>query len=474
MFRNKLIPAYFLLVGLPLLLLFTVLKTGAGLTAPVAAMRTGVAASAPPAAMNLFLLVLQVTAVLLASRLVGMLFKKIKQPQVIGEMVAGILLGPSLLGWAAPSLSNFLFPAASLGYLNALSQIGLVFFMFLVGVSLNPGELRKHGHAAVLTSHASIVTPFCMGSALALFLYPRLSTAGVSFMSFALFMGSAMSITAFPVLARILTERNLLRSRMGTLAISCAAVDDVTGWCVLAYIVVLVRSGNSSTPLWLTVGGALAYILIMLAGVKRVLPRFEASFRKHGRLTENALSLMIVLALISALTTERLGIHSLFGAFFMGAIMPKSADFIEAVRNKLESLTVVALLPLFFAFSGLRTSVGMVHGQLWIYTLLVIATAIAGKFGGSMFAARMAGVSWRDATSLGILMNTRGLMELVALNIGLDIGVISPTVFTIMVLMALVTTLMTSPLLEWVYPASLMLVGDEDGDASQIAASQVA
>jgi Kef-type K+ transport system membrane component KefB len=474
MFRNKLISAYFLLVGLPLLLLFTVLKTGAGLTAPVAAMQTGVAASALPATMNLFLLVLQVTAVLLASRLVGMLFKKIKQPQVIGEMVAGILLGPSLLGWVAPSLSNFLFPAASLGYLNALSQIGLVFFMFLVGVSLDPGELRKHGHAAVLTSHASIVTPFCMGSALALFLYPRLSTAGVSFMSFALFMGSAMSITAFPVLARILTERNLLRSRMGTLSISCAAVDDVTGWCVLAYIVVLIRSGSSSTPLWLTVGGALAYILIMLAGVKRVLPRFEASFRKHGRLTENALSLMIVLALISALTTERLGIHSLFGAFFMGAIMPKSADFIEAVRNKLESLTVVALLPLFFAFSGLRTSVGMVHGQLWIYTLVVIATAIAGKFGGSMFAARMAGVSWRDATSLGILMNTRGLMELVALNIGLDIGVISPTVFTIMVLMALVTTLMTSPLLEWVYPASLMLVGDEDGDASQIAASQVA
>ena len=471
MFRNKLIPAYFLLVGLPLLLLLAVLKTGVGLTAPVAAMRTGVAASAPPAAMNLFLLVLQVMVVLLASRLVGMLFKKIKQPQVIGEMVAGILLGPSLLGWAAPSLSKFLFPAASLGYLNALSQIGLVFFMFLVGVSLDPGELRKHGHAAVLTSHASIVTPFCMGSASALFLYPRLSTAGVSFISFALFMGSAMSITAFPVLARILTERNLLRSRMGTLSISCAAVDDVTGWCVLAYIVVLIRSGSSSTPLWLTVGGALAYILIMLAGVKRVLPRFEASFRKQGRLTENALSLMIVLALISALTTERLGIHSLFGAFFMGAIMPKSADFIEAVGNKLESLTVVALLPLFFTFSGLRTSVGMVHGRLWIYTLLVIATAIAGKFGGSMFAARMAGVSWRDATSLGILMNTRGLMELVALNIGLDIGVISPTVFTIMVLMALVTTFMTSPLLEWVYPASLMLVED---DGSQIAASQVA
>jgi Kef-type K+ transport system membrane component KefB len=474
MFRNKLIAAYFLLVGLPLLLLLAVLKTGAGLTGSGAAMRPGVAASAPPGAMNLALLVLQITVVLLASRLVGMLFKKIKQPQVIGEMVAGILLGPSLMGWAAPSLSKVLFPAASLGYLSALSQIGLVFFMFLVGVSLNPGELRKHGHAAVLTSHASIVTPFCLGSALALFLYPRLSTAGVGFVSFALFMGSAMSITAFPVLARILTERNLLRSRMGTLAISCAAVDDVTGWCILAYIVVLIRSGSSPSPLWVTVGGALTYIAVMLAGVKRLLPRLEASFRKQGRLTENALSIMIVLALISALTTERLGIHSLFGAFFMGAIMPKSADFIEAVRNKLESLTVVALLPLFFAYSGLRTSVGMVHGQLWIYTLLVIATAIAGKFGGSMLAARMAGIAWRDAASLGILMNTRGLMELVALNIGLDIGVISPTVFTIMVLMALVTTFMTSPLLEWVYPARLMPAGYNADDASELAAIQLA
>lgn len=460
MLRNRLISAYLLLVGLPVLLLLGVLKSGAGLTGADAGLTPGVTVSNPPAAMNLLLLVMQVTVVLLASRLVGLLFRKIKQPQVIGEMVAGILLGPSLLGWAAPGISKLLFPAGSLGYLNALSQIGLVLFMFLVGVSLNPGELSKHGHAAVLTSHASIVTPFCLGSALALFLYPRLGTASVSFMSFALFMGSAMSITAFPVLARILTERNLLRSSMGTLSISCAAVDDVTGWCILAYIVVLSRSGSSTTPLWVTVGGVLAYVGVMVAGVKRLLSRFEASFQEHRRLTENALSFMIVLALISALITERLGIHSLFGAFFMGVIMPKSTDFIEAVRTRIEPLTAVALLPLFFAYSGLRMSVSLVHGQLWIYTLLVIAIAIAGKFGGSMLAARTAGVGWRDAVSLGILMNTRGLMELVVLNIGLDIGVISPTVFTIMVLMALVTTFMTSPLLEWVYPARLMLVGE--------------
>jgi Kef-type K+ transport system membrane component KefB len=386
-----------------------------------------------------------------------MLFKTIKQPQVIGEMVAGILLGPSLLGWAAPWISKVVFPPASLGYLNALSQIGLVFFMFLVGIALNPRELKGHGRAALLTSHASIVMPFCMGSALALFLYPRLATPGVSFMSYALFMGSAMSITAFPVLARILTERNLLRSRMGTLSISCAAIDDITGWCILAYIVVVVRSESSSQPLWMTIGGAVAFVLVMLFVVKPLLSAFETSFRKQGRLTDNAVSFMLVLGLVGALSTERLGIHSLFGAFFMGAIMPKSPDFIKATLDKLESLTVVALLPLFFAFSGLRTSIGIVHGRIWVYTLFVIATAIAGKFGGSMMAARMSGVPWRDATALGILMNTRGLMELIALNIGLDIGVISQTVFTIMVLMALVTTFMTSPLLEWVYPANLML-----------------
>ena len=271
-----------------------------------------------------------------------------------------------------------------------------------------------------------------------------------------------MSITAFPVLARILTERNLLESRMGTLSISCAAVDDVTGWCILAYIVVLVRSEASSMPIWGIVAGVLVYLLVMAFGVKPLLNRFEASFERHGRLTENATSFMLVLALVSALTTERLGIHSLFGAFFIGALMPKSAAFTEAVRTRLESITVVALLPLFFAFSGLRTTVRSVQGELWIYAALVVAVAIAGKFGGSTIAARMAGVPWRDATSLGILMNTRGLMELIALNIGLDIGVISPTVFTIMVLMALITTFMTSPLLEWVYPSRIAVMEERE------------
>ena len=268
-------------------------------------------------------------------------------------------------------------------------------------------------------------------------------------MGFALFMGAAMSITAFPVLARILTERDLLRSRMGTLAIACAAVDDVTGWCILAYIVLLIRTTHGGRPIWVTLGGLLVYVFFMLFGIKRLLTRFERSFRKTGHLTENALASMVLLVLASALTTEALGIHLLFGAFLMGAIMPKSPDFIRYVLHKFETVTVLVLLPLFFAYSGLRTNIGIGHnGMWWVFAAIVIVVAIAGKLGGSMIAALFAGIGWRDAASLGILMNTRGLMELI-LNIGLDIGVISPAVFSMMVLMALVTTFMTTPLLEW-------------------------
>ena len=418
---------------------------------------------------NLFTLVLQIGVVLVAARVAGFIFRRLHQPQVMGEMVAGIMLGPSLLGWLAPGVSGFLFPPASLGYLNSLSQVGLVLFMFLVGLAINPKDLHEYGHAAVLTSHVSIVAPFVLAAAFSLYLYPRLSDQSVHFLSFALFMGASMSITAFPVLARILTDRNMLRTRMGTLAIAVAAVDDVTGWCILAYIVVLIRAEKGSMPVWVTIGGAVAYVLVMLFGVKRVLPYFEAHFRQKGHLTESAISLMIVLALGSALVTEWLGIHLLFGAFLMGAIMPKDQEFVQNVRHRLESLTVVVLLPLFFAFSGLRTSVGMVKGSMWLFVLLIIAVAIAGKFGGSTFAARMAGIPWRDAASLGILMNTRGLMELIALNIGLDIGVITPTVFTMMVLMALVTTFMTSPLLELVYPTRLMLIETQAPAAEQVA-----
>jgi len=402
---------------------------------------------------DLFKLVLQISVILALCRIVGTIFRKIGQPRVVGEMFAGILLGPSLLGWMAPGISAYLFPASSLGFLNALSQIGVVVFMFLVGLGINPQELKEHGHAAVLTSHVSITAPFVLAAFLALYLYPKLSDDSVAFTSFALFMGAAMSITAFPVLARILAERDLLGSRLGTVAIACAAVDDVTGWCILAYIVVLIRTAHSSTSIWVTIGGIVAFALIMIYGVSHLLRHFETVHQERGHLSENLLALMLLLVLVSALCTEWLGIHLLFGSFLMGAIMPKEPRFVRYVLDRFETITVTLLLPLFFAFTGLRTDIGLVKGQeMWMYCGLIILVATVGKLGGSMVASWLSGMPVREAAGLGTLMNTRGLMELVILNIGLDIKVISPALFSMMVLMALFTTFMTTPVLALVCP----------------------
>ena len=403
--------------------------------------------------LNLFTLVLQIAVVLACSRIVGSLFLKVGQPRVVGEMFAGIMLGPSLLGGIAPQWSAFVFPPSSLGFLNALSQVGVIVFMFLVGLGINPRELKSQGHAAVLTSHVSITAPFVLASFLSFYLYPRLSDSSVPFTSFALFMGAAMSITAFPVLARILAERNMLNSRLGTVGIACAAVDDVTGWCILAYIVLFIRAGNTGHPILFTVGGLIAFVFVMLYGVQRLLKRFEVSYRQTGELSENALALMLLLALISALCTEWLGIHLLFGSFLMGTIMPKEQMFVRYVVNKFETIVVTLLLPLFFAFTGLRTNVGLVKGaEMWMYCVAIILVATLGKLGGSMLASWWSGMPAREAAGLGTLMNTRGLMELVILNIGLDIKVISPALFSMMVLMALVTTFMTNPLLQAICP----------------------
>jgi Kef-type K+ transport system membrane component KefB len=402
---------------------------------------------------NLFTLVLQIAVVLVVCRVAGTLFQKIHQPRVVGEMFAGIMLGPSLLGWVAPHFSAYLFPASSLGFLNALSQVGVIIFMFLVGLGINPRELKSQGHAAVLTSHVSITAPFVLASFLALYLYPRLSDDSVAFTSFALFMGAAMSITAFPVLARILNERNMLQTRLGTVAIACAAVDDVTGWCILAYIVVLIRSSHGGMPIWIILGGVVAFALIMIYGVQRLLQRFATIFEKQGGLSENMVALMLVLVLASALCTESLGIHLLFGSFLMGAIMPKEQKFVRYLLDRFETVTVTLLLPLFFAFTGLRTNITLVKGpEMWLYCALIVLVAIVGKLGGSMLASWLTGMPGREAAGLGTLMNTRGLMELVILNIGLDIKVISPALFSMMVIMALITTFMTSPVLELLCP----------------------
>lgn len=419
---------------------------------------------------NLFTLVLQIVVVLVVCRLAGNLFQKIHQPRVVGEMFAGIMLGPSLFGWLAPHWLAYVFPASSLGFLNALSQVGVIIFMFLVGLGINPRELKSHGHAAVLTSHVSITAPFVLASFVAIYLYPRLSDDSVAFTSFALFMGAAMSITAFPVLARILNERNMLGSRLGTVAIACAAVDDVTGWCILAYIVVLIRSSHSGTPIWLTLGGVIAFALLMIYGVQRLLKGFATSFEKRGELSENMVASILVLVLGSALCTEWLGIHLLFGSFLMGAIMPKDTKFVRYLLDRFETVTVTLLLPLFFAFTGLRTNVALVKGpEMWMYCGLIILVATAGKLGGSMLASWLTGMPARESAGLGTLMNTRGLMELVILNIGLDIKVISPALFSMMVIMALVTTFMTSPVLELLCPEVMKRKAPQSEKAGDLA-----
>jgi Kef-type K+ transport system membrane component KefB len=397
-------------------------------------------------------LFLQIIVVLAAARIVGHVFRKIGQPQVVGEMFAGILLGPSLFGWIAPGAYAAIFPASSLGFLNALSQFGLLLFMFLVGLDLDAGHVKDKSHATLVTSHVSICAPFVLGTALALYLYPRLSDDSVKFEHFALFMGIAMSITAFPVLARILTERRLLKTELGSVAIACAAVDDVTGWCVLAGVVLLVRASGASHGLALTVFGSLLYVAAMLFLVRPALRKLQTHYERRGNLTKDTLALVVVLVLVSGWTTEQLGIHALFGAFLMGAVMPKEPGFVRALGEKLHDAAVVLLLPLFFALTGLRTSVGLVRGsEMWFFCAIIIFVAILGKFGGGALSARASGLPWRTAASLGVLMNTRGLMELVVLNIGLDLGILSPALFTMMVLMALLTTFMTSPLLSWIY-----------------------
>lgn len=404
----------------------------------------------------LLTLLLQIAVVLAAARVMGWAFRRINQPQVVGEMVAGIALGPSLLGWLAPGASAALFPVESLGYLNALSQVGLVLFMFLVGLELDPRLLRGRGETALVTSHASIIAPFLLGALLALYLYPQFSDASVRFPGFALFMGAAMSVTAFPVLARILTERNLLRTKVGAVTIACAAVDDVTAWCLLAVVIAIVRASGTAGVL-LTLGGSVVFVLAMLFLVRPALRRLEAFAATRGRLTHDVFAVVMLMLLTSAWTTEWLGIHALFGAFLFGAIMPKDRGLVRELTEKLESLTVVFLLPLFFAYTGLRTQIGLLdEAALWLDGLLVLLVAVAGKFGGSAVAARMTGLGWREAGALGILMNTRGLMELVILSIGLDLGVISPAIFVMMVLMAIATTFMTTPVLEWIYPSRLI------------------
>jgi Kef-type K+ transport system membrane component KefB len=406
----------------------------------------------------LSILLLQLVVIIVVARLVGKLFRKIGQPPVLGEIVAGIVLGPSLLGWLSPETMAFLFPASSMGTLKLLSQIGVALFMFVVGMELDVRRLRQKANTAIMVSHASIIVPFFLGAALSLFVYRSLAPARTSFTAFALFMGIAMSITAFPVLARILEDRRMSQTYLGSIALTCAAVDDVTAWCMLALVIAFAQSGSVAAS-FLTIALTLCFICVMLLIIKPGLARLfmarlkgktESSgrYRREGR---GPVAGILAFVLACALLTETIGIHSLFGAFLAGVVMPSTAGLRVLLKEKLEPLTAAMLLPLFFAFTGLRMQISLLNDWYsWATCAVIVAVAIAGKLGASMLMARWSGMNWRDSFSLGVLMNTRGLVELIVLNIGYDLGILSARSFAMLVLMALVTTLMTGPLLSLV------------------------
>ena len=428
-----------------------VLRLGGALPAPGGgAIAAGKATATSHAAVapDLTRLFVQLLVIIIVSRLTGWLFTKMGQPSVVGEMAAGILLGPSLFGLLAPDVFASVFPTNSLGVLKLLSQVGVCLFMFTVGMELDVSQLRNRAQVAVMVSHASIVIPYLLGVVTAWFLYSTLAAPGAGFTAFALFMGISMSITAFPVLARILQERGLTQTPLGSTALTCAAVDDVTAWSILAFVVAIARA--TSFGAWgLSIGLVLVFIATMLMVVKPLLLRGLGQPRLAAEdLSKDTVAVVIVVLLLAALCTELIGIHALFGSFLAGTIMPQTHGFRHKLGLRIENFSSVLLLPIFFAFTGLRTQVGLLSGwQDWSVCLAIIGIATLGKLGASTLTARFTGMKWRESLQLGALMNTRGLMELIALNIGYDLGILSPRIFAMLVIMALATTMMTGPLL---------------------------
>jgi len=338
--------------------------------------------------------------------------------------------------------------------LKVIAQLGVILYMFLVGLELNAAQIKNKVRTAIAISHASIVVPFALGTILSLWLYPLLSDRNVPFVSFSLFLGVAMSITAFPVLARILTDRNLQKTPLGTVALSCAAADDVTAWCLLSLVVGVAKAEAGKSGF--VVGGSFAFILVMFFAVRPLMVRYtEYLDRRKNGLPAYAIASVYVIILSAAALTEWIGIHAIFGAFLLGVVIPSESGLANSFLSKLKEPVTVLLLPAFFAYTGMRTEIGLLNDwNQWFICLAIILVATLGKFGGTVVAARYAGESWRDAGILGMLMNTRGLMELIVLNIGLDLGIISPSLFAMMVIMALVTTMITSPALHILSPAT--------------------
>jgi Kef-type K+ transport system membrane component KefB len=353
-----------------------------------------------------------------------------------------------LVGWLWPGVFNFIFPPASLGTLRMLSQIGVCLFLFVVGMDLDLKELKNQAHTAVLVSNVGVLFPYLLGVTVSLFLFPVFGVPNTKFLAFALFLGISMSITAFPVLARILEERGMTKTPLGSTALACAATDDVMAWSVLAVVVAIVKAGGLASA-FLSVGLVLVFIAVMVFWIKPRLPGWVGHAVLDGGVpNKGVMAGVLVFLFASALVTDVIGIHALFGAFLAGVVMPRRGEFREVLKERLEHFSSVFLLPLFFAFTGLRTQIGLLNEpSAWLICLGLIILATVGKLGGAMFTARLTGVNWHDSFALGALMNSRGLIELVALNIGYDLGILSPAMFTMLVIMALVTTCLTGPLL---------------------------
>lgn len=393
---------------------------------------------------------LQIITIILVARLLGFLLNKIGQPTVIGEIAAGILLGPSFAGYYFPEITSFLFPVDSIGNLKFLSQIGLILFMFVVGMELDFKVLKTKAHEALVISHASIIIPFALGVGAAYFIYDNFAPLGVNFVSFSLFIGISMSITAFPVLARIVQERGINKTKLGTTVITCAAIDDITAWCGLAAVIAIVKAGSFVSSLY-TIALAIIYLVLMLRVVQPFLQQLGDKYSSKEGLTKPIVAIFFVTLLISSFLSEIIGIHALFGAFLAGVVMPVNVNFRNIFIEKVEDLSSVLLLPLFFVYTGLRTQIGLLNDiHLWEVCFVIITIAVVGKFWGSAIAARFVGQNWKDSLTIGALMNTRGLMELVVLNIGYDLGVLTPSIFAMLVIMALVTTFMTGPSLNFI------------------------
>jgi Kef-type K+ transport system membrane component KefB len=446
--RARTVAGYAAMIAVAVAAFLAIRAVGNTLAAPVA---EALSSAPPPAAgpETLFRLLVALGVIVVSAHLVGGAFQWIGQPAVVGEVVGGLMLGPSLLGRLAPGAAAALLPASLAPFLSVYAHFGVILYMFVVGLELDMRVVRRSGHATLAISHASIVVPFLLGAALALVLYPLLSSTAVRFTPFALFLGVSMSITAFPVLARILTDRRMHRTRMGTVALTCAAIDDVTAWCLLALVVGVAeaRPAVAARPVLLTA----AFIAVMLFGVAPLIRRALPWLERSAQRSRHTLAIVVVGLLGSAAATEFIGIHSIFGAFVFGAIVPSDSPVVVHVKQRLEDLVAVLFLPAFFAFTGMRTQIGLVSGAVnWLLCGAILVVACAGKFGGTVMASRVVGLGWRDASALGVLMNTRGLVELIVLNIGLDLHLISPRLFAMLVIMALVTTMMTTPVLQWI------------------------